>query len=84
MNLQFQYPWVLFLLWLVPVIGVAWHILAKRSGSGRAFVSEQMAAKLAPPPAPVRNLWQLILLMTGLLLGLIAACLLYTSDAADE
>lgn len=73
MNLQFQYPWLLFLLWLVPVIGVAWHILTTRSGRGRAFVSELMAAKLAPPPAPARNLWQLILLMTGLLLALIAA-----------
>lgn len=73
MNLQFQYPWVLLLLWLIPVIGVAWHLLAKRYGRGRAFVSEQMAAKLAPPPAPVRNLWQLILLMSGLLLAVIAA-----------
>jgi Ca-activated chloride channel family protein len=73
MNLQFQYPWVLFLIWFVPVIGVAWHVLAGRRMAGRAFVSPAMAAKLAPAPAAARRLWQLVLFMTGLVLALIAA-----------
>lgn len=73
MNLQFQYPWVLFLLWIVPVIGVAWHVLAGRRMISQSFVSAAMAAKLAPAPADVRRLWQLSLFMAGLLLALIAA-----------
>lgn len=73
MNLQFQYPWVLFLLWLVPVLGMGWHILAQRQSGSHAFVSDTMAAKLAPAPSPLRRAWQLALLMTGLALALIAA-----------
>lgn len=73
MNLQFQYPWVLFLLWLVPVVGVTWHILAARRLAGQALVSPMMAAKLAPAPASTRRLWQLSLFMGGLILALIAA-----------
>jgi Ca-activated chloride channel family protein len=72
MTLQFQYPWVLFLLWIVPVIGLAWYHLAKQQSSGRAFVSPLMAAKLAPHPSPARRTWQLAFLLTGLLLTLVA------------
>jgi Ca-activated chloride channel family protein len=72
MTLQFQYPWVLLLLWVVPVIGLIWRLLSKRQTLGRAFVSPFMAAKLAPPSSPVRRDWQLAFLMTGLLLALIA------------
>jgi Ca-activated chloride channel family protein len=72
MTLQFQYPWVLFLLWIVPVIGLAWHLLAKQQISGRAFVSPFMAAKLAPLPSPARRTWQLAFLMAGLLMTLVA------------
>lgn len=72
MNLQFQYPWVLLLLWLVPVIGLVWRLLSKRQTLGRTFVSPFMAAKLAPPSSPARRDWQLAFLMTGLLLALIA------------
>ena len=73
MNLQFQYPWILFLLWIVPVIGVAWHILAGRRLVSRSLVSSEMAAKLAPAPVVTRRLWQLALFMAGLILALIAA-----------
>ena len=72
MNLQFQYPWVLFLLWAVPVLGVTWHVLASRQINARSLVSPLMAARLAPAPAPARRRWQLGLLMSGLLLALIA------------
>jgi Ca-activated chloride channel family protein len=73
MNVQFQYPWILFLIWIVPVIGVAWHVLAGRRMGDQALVSAAMAAKLAPAPATTRRLWQLSLLMLGLILALIAA-----------
>lgn len=72
MTFQFQYPWVLFLLWLVPLIGIAWHIVTRRRQQGYALVSPRMAEKLAPSPSPIRHLWQLSLLMAGLLLALVA------------
>ena len=73
MKRQFEYAWVLFLLWMVPLVGVAWHVLTNRRTTGREFVSPVMAARLGPSPSPVRRLWQLSLLMTGLFLALIAA-----------
>lgn len=74
MTLQFQYPWVLYLLWLVPAAGILWHVTVNRRVlPGNALVSTFMATRLAPPPSPLRRLWQLILFMTGLLLSLIAA-----------
>ena len=73
MNLQFQYPWILFLIWVVPVIGVVWHVLAERRMASQSLVSPAMAAKLAPAPAAIRRLWQLALFMVGLVLALIAA-----------
>lgn len=73
MNLQFEYPWVLFLLWLVPVAGLLTYRLTGRNTAGGRLVSPEMAARLAPPVSPTRRLWQLSLLMTGLLLALIAA-----------
>ncbi len=74
MTFQFQYPWVLYLLWLVPAVGILWHITVnRRQLPGNALVSPVMAARLAPSHAPARRLWQMILLMTGLLLSLIAA-----------
>ncbi len=72
MNLQFQYPWILLLLWIVPVVGLVWRFLSKRQTLGRTFISPFMAAKLAPPSSPVRRDWQLAFLMTGLLLALLA------------
>ena len=73
MNLQFEYPWVLFLLWLVPLAGLISYRLIGRRAAGSRLVSPEMAARLAPPIAPARRLWQLSLLLTGLLLALIAA-----------
>ena len=73
MTLQFHYPWVLFLLWLVPVAGIGWHWLASRKSAEKAFVSPLMAARLAPAASPVRQFWQRTLFMAGLLLALIAA-----------
>jgi len=72
-SLQFQYPWVLYLLWLVPAGGALWHLLTRRRRHGLGLVSPQMAAKLAPQPAPVRSAWQLALFTAGILFALIAA-----------
>jgi len=74
MMLQFQYPWVLYLLWMVPAAGILWHTLSKRRSMPAAtLVSPEMARRLAPVAHPTRRLWQLILFMTGLLLALLAA-----------
>jgi Ca-activated chloride channel family protein len=73
MSLQFEYPWLLALLWLAPAAGVVWHLLTTRRSLTRQLVSPRMAAHLAPAPSPTRRLWQLVLLVTGLVFGLIAA-----------
>lgn len=72
MNLQFEHAWVLYLLWLVPLAGVLTHIFIARRPAGAGFLSPAMTARLAPPAAPVRRLWQVALISTGLLLALIA------------
>ncbi len=73
MSLQFQYPWVLYLIWVAPVAGIVWHTLIIRQAAAKSLVSPSMAARLAPAPAPVRHRWQMWLMVTGLFLGLIAA-----------
>lgn len=73
MTLQFQYPWVLFLLWLVPLAAVLWGFIARRRRAGAALVSPVMGLRLAPAPAPLRTGWQAALFLTGCALALIAA-----------
>ena len=74
MNLQFQYPWVLYLLWLVPAAGLVWHMtINRRTNPACGLVSAAMAERLAPVVQPARRLWQMILFLTGLLLALLAA-----------
>ncbi len=73
MSLQFQYPWVLGLIWLAPVAGILWHIMIVRRPAGKGLVSPAMTTRLAPPPSPNRQRWQMALMVTGLLFGIIAA-----------
>ena len=73
MHVQFVNPWVLILLWLVPVIGIIW--LAAWRLKARVlerFLSPIMRQKLCPPPQTNRFYWQWALALTGLLLALIA------------
>ena len=74
MHVQFANPWLLTLLWLVPVAGAiwlaAWHM---RKRILDRFVSSVMRQKLCPPPRTHRFYWQWSLILIGLLLGIIAA-----------
>ena len=74
MNVQFVYPWVLFLIWLVPALA-AWAFVTNRRLRARLaqFVSPAMQAKLFPNASGARFAWQLGLVSGGLLLMLVAA-----------
>ncbi len=74
MDLQFAHPWFLYLLWLVPLIGVWWY-LAERHRRLRLsqFVSQFMQARLQPPASAARFRWQAALIMGGFFLLLFAA-----------
>lgn len=72
MTLQFEYPWILYLLWLAPLAGVLAHVLMTRRPAAAGFLSPAMAARLAPPPTPGRRTWQVVLASTALLLALVA------------
>lgn len=74
MNMQFANAWVLYLLWLVPLLGAAWYALYRRRQRAMgAFLSEEMHSKLAPPLQTPRFAWQMVLCLAGLLLILLAA-----------
>jgi Ca-activated chloride channel family protein len=73
MSLQFQYPWVLGLIWMAPVAGILWHVMMIRRPAGKGLISPAMTARLAPAPSPMRQRWQMVLMVAGLLCGLIAA-----------
>jgi Ca-activated chloride channel homolog len=72
-GLQFANAWILFLLWLVPVVAVWWYFInQRRERQLSAFMSEQMQKKLRPALTGVRFNWQLGLITAGLFLILIA------------
>lgn len=74
MHIFFVKPWVLVLLWLAPVIGIAW--LAAWRIKARAlerFMASAMRAKLCPPPQTLRFYWQWSLILLGFALVIIAA-----------
>jgi len=74
MNIHFANFWVLHLIWLAPLAGIAWHAIGRRRVARLdRFVSPAMRAKLAPPSSGARALAQNILVCAGLMLGLIAA-----------
>ena len=74
MTLRFEYPWVLFLLWLVPAAGGLWYLTWRSARSAvQAFVAPAMAGKLAPPTRFALQHWQWGCLLTGLTLALVAA-----------
>jgi len=76
MNVQVQFinVWVLYLLWLVPLVAWWWYasarLLEKRMSN---FLSADMQNKLRPPASRVRQAWQTGLITAGLLLVLVAA-----------
>ena len=70
--LQFEYPWILCLLWLAPLLGVLLYLWATRRPQAAGFLSPAMAARLAPGSSPVRRAWQIILVSLSVLLALVA------------
>ncbi|MBU4201339.1 MAG: VWA domain-containing protein [Verrucomicrobia bacterium] len=74
MSLQFTNAWMLYGLWLAPVLGLIWLMLFhRRARALEHFLSPAMRQKLCPPPQPQRFYWQWSCLLAGSLLALIAA-----------
>ena len=74
MTIQFAHPGVLFLLWLIPVVGL-WWILTNRNRERALtqFIAPAMQQKLRPAASRHRIPWQTGLVLAGLSLLLIAA-----------
>jgi len=76
MNIEVQFvnAWVLYLLWLVPVIAWWWYAAGKKLEDRLAsFISPDMQKKLRPTASGLRFRWQVGLLSTGMFLLLVAA-----------
>jgi hypothetical protein len=74
MNLRFAHPWLLYLLWLVPLIGIWWSLAERRRQQRISqFVSLFMQARLQPAASTARFHWQAALIMGGFFLLLLAA-----------
>lgn len=74
MGLEFGNPWVLYLLWLVPLLPAVWMGLHRRREAAlQAFVSSAMQTKLRPRRDTMRSLWQMIVVTVGVALMLFAA-----------
>jgi len=74
MQVQFENPWILYLAWLVPAMGLWWHaVIQRREQVMSRFVSVPMQAKLQPAFSVSRRRWQAALTLAGLLFAFIAA-----------
>jgi len=73
MELQFENYWLLYFLWIVPLMAVSWSFAKKtREQKLSAFMSAGMQSKLRPATSSRRFTFQLILIICGILLLLIA------------
>ncbi len=74
MNLQFANPEILFLLWLVPGIGLWWHFINRQRRTRlELFMSPDMQKKLLPDSGSRKLTWQSALVLTGIFAALISA-----------
>ncbi len=74
MDIQFQTPWLLYLIWTVPALAALWVVIQRRARRALdAFVAPAMQAKLIPPQRAARQYWQTALVAIGSLLLLLAA-----------
>jgi Ca-activated chloride channel family protein len=74
MNLTFQTPWLLYLIWVVPALTALWFVMHRRSRQAlNRFVSPVMQAKLVPVRGYTRTRWQTAVVGLGSLLLLLAA-----------
>ena len=73
MNLRFDNPWMLYLLWLVPLLGLWFYAVSRRAEARLAgFVSAQMQSRLRPASSRTRAAWQGALLACAVLFALVA------------
>jgi Ca-activated chloride channel family protein len=73
MNLQFANGWMLYLLWLVPLVSAGWAWLDNRNRQALDnLVGEKLRKRLAPPDMQSRKTWQLVLVSAGVLFLLLA------------
>ncbi len=73
MNIQFDNAWILYLLWIVPLMGIFWFIAhGKREIRIKSFMSLNMQTKLRPDSSSRKFVVQLILITCGIFLMLIA------------
>ncbi|MBL7114999.1 MAG: VWA domain-containing protein [Kiritimatiellae bacterium] len=74
MSVEFEYPWLLILVWFVPVLVVWWVFLWKRSGETLArFIAPALQQKLCPVQHRGRTIWQIALVGAAVCLMVIAA-----------
>lgn len=74
MEVRFAYPWMLFMLWLAPIMLTGAVLLLKRKEARLAeFVAPAMQKRLRPASDFKRQIWQLSLAAAGILLCMIAA-----------
>jgi len=76
MNAQIQFinVWVLYLLWLVPLVAWWWYASARQLEKRlQNFLSFEMQKKLRPPASRIRQAWQTGLITAGIFLVLVAA-----------
>ncbi|MBN1556900.1 MAG: VWA domain-containing protein [Lentisphaerae bacterium] len=72
--MQFEYPWILYLLWLVPAAGLGWLAVARRREQALArLVALPMQARLRPGGSRARPAAQAACMLSGLFLALLAA-----------
>jgi Ca-activated chloride channel family protein len=72
--MQFANAWMLYALWLAPVLGlIGLTLYRRRARALENFLSPAMRQKLCPPPQPQRFYWQWSCLLAGSALVVIAA-----------
>lgn len=73
MNPLFANAWILYFLWIIPLMAFWWYSsFSKREKKLSTFISQDMQAKLRPSSSKQRFIWQITLLISGLLLMLLA------------
>lgn len=73
MNFEFANAWLLYLLWVAPALGLAWHAMARtRERRLASFVSTKMQASLRPSASGTRLIWQIWMSAAALALVVLA------------
>lgn len=71
--MQLANTWILYLLWVVPLLGFVGHVLRRRRRNGlRRFANPALHPHPVTPVGRFRWIWQSALVLTGLFLALFA------------